>query len=140
MLMHYLSIGIVLLAGIGYHMTSRNIPQGGNNFLGTSIAYTMATLVCMFVFLLTKDGGIAWEMEQISWRYLLIGFMIPGVEIGFVTMYQHGWEISRGALTANVLVSGLLLIIGLVVFHDSLTWVNLLGIAVCFAGVILIER
>lgn len=140
MFMHFLSVLIVVFAGVGYHLVSRNIPEGGNQFLGVGMAYVMACIVCLGLFALTADGSLAEELSRISWHYLIIGVMVPGIEIGFVLMYQHGWPLSSGALTADVLADTCLLLIGLLVFHDSLSLVNWIGMAACIAGVVLMER
>jgi multidrug transporter EmrE-like cation transporter len=61
------------------------------------------------------------------------------LELGFLLAYRAGWPISLAALLANVMVGMLLLPIGLVLLREKLSWVNLLGIAVCLAGIILVN-
>ena len=97
-------------------------------------------IICMICFLFTKQGSLAQEWQAISWHYFLIGIMVPGVEVGFIAMYHSGWQVSKAALTADVLVTSLLVLIGMLVFGEHLSLINLAGVLCCFAGVIMLER
>ena len=128
MFMHYFALALVLAAGLGYHMVSRGVPDGGNRFIGVGMAYVVGFIICMICFLFTKQGSLAQEWQAISWHYFLIG------------MYHSGWQVSKAALTADVLVTSLLVLIGMLVFGEHLSLINLAGVLCCFAGVILLER
>lgn len=104
------------------------------------MAYVVGFIICMICFLFTKQGSLAQEWQAISWHYFLIGIMVPGVEVGFIAMYHSGWQVSKAALTADVLVTSLLVLIGMLVFGEHLSLINLAGVLCCFAGVILLER
>lgn len=138
MFMHYFALALVLAAGLGYHMVSRGVPDGGNRFIGVGMAYVVGFIICMICFLFTKQGSLAQEWQAISWHYFLIGIMVPGVEVGFIAMYHSGWQVSEAALTADVLVTSLLVLIGMLVFGEHLSLINLAGVLCCFAGVIMV--
>ena len=53
-------------------------------------------------------------------------------------MYHNGWQVSQGALVADILTSTLLAVVGVVLFHDRLAGINWVGILLCFAGVIMV--
>ena len=112
---YYGSLAIVIAANLGYHLVSRSIPVGGNQFLGIAGAYLLASVLCF-----------------------LAGVFVPGLEAGFILMYHNGWQVSQGALVADILTSTLLAVVGVALFHDRLTGINWVGILLCFAGVIMV--
>jgi uncharacterized membrane protein len=137
MWMHYLSLGLVVMSNTGYHLSSRSIPEGGNQFLGTCLAYLAALMISLIAFTVTKKHSFREEWKAISKRYALLGCFIPGLETGFILMYHNGWQVSQGALVAEVSTCALLVVIGIAVFKDRLSRINLLGVILCFAGVIM---
>ena len=139
MFMSVFSLLLVLFAGIGYHLVSRKIPETGNHFFGVGMAYIVGFFVYMILFLFTKESSLNTELGQISWHYLLLGIMVPGIEIGFIAMYHSGWKVSKAALTADVLVTSILVLAGVLLFSEQLSWINILGVLICFSGVILLE-
>ena len=52
-------------------------------------------------------------------------------------MYHHGWQVSQGALVADILTSAILATIGILYFGDRLGTRSIVGIILCFIGVIL---
>ena len=64
----------------------------------------------------------------------------PGGIVELIRLYHSGWQVSKAALTADVLVTSLLVLIGMLVFGEHLSLINLAGVLCCFAGVIMLER
>lgn len=54
-------------------------------------------------------------------------------------MYRAGWEVSKASLVANIILAILLLIIGAVIFHESVDIKKIAGIMLCVLGIILIK-
>jgi len=53
--------------------------------------------------------------------------------------YRVGWKISLAPILSSVAVSLLLIPVGLLAFHEKLSVANLVGIAFCIAGLILVR-
>jgi multidrug transporter EmrE-like cation transporter len=64
---------------------------------------------------------------------------IVGLEVGFMLAYRAGWNITLAGLVSSTTVSLLLIPVGLLFFRESLTAVNALGIALCLAGLVLVN-
>jgi multidrug transporter EmrE-like cation transporter len=77
--------------------------------------------------------------KQIHWASIALGFSIIGLEAGFLLAYRAGWKISLAAGIANAIVAALLVVIGLVFYREQLTLQNIIGIALCLAGLLLIQ-
>lgn len=136
--LYYGSLGIVVAANLGYHLVSRSIPEGGNQFLGIAGAYLLASTICFLAGVFTRKGSLLKEWKETPLHYLLFGLFVPGLEAGFIMMYHNGWQVSQGALVADILTSTVLAATGVILFHDRLTAVNWAGILLCFAGVIMV--
>lgn len=134
---YYGSLLLVVVANVGYHLSSRSIPAQGNQFLGVGFAYIIAFLVCMICVILFKKPILKEDLKQTSKRYLFFGLFVPGLEAGFILMYHHGWQVSQGALVADILTSAILATIGILYFGDRLGIRSIVGIILCFIGVIL---
>jgi multidrug transporter EmrE-like cation transporter len=60
------------------------------------------------------------------------------IEIGFVLAYRAGWQISLASVSVNVAIAVILIPLGLVFFRESLTRANLVGLALCLTGLVLL--
>jgi len=62
------------------------------------------------------------------------------LELGFLLAYRAGWKISLGPLVSNVAVAILLIPVGLLLFREKISLVNLIGIGVCLLGLVLVNH
>jgi multidrug transporter EmrE-like cation transporter len=92
----------------------------------------------LLLFIPTKNGILA-EVRQLNWASYLLAFSIVGLEIGFLLVYRAGWNVGIAAVLVNVVASLLLVPVALFVFKQQLTWVNIIGILVCLAGLIMLN-
>jgi multidrug transporter EmrE-like cation transporter len=53
--------------------------------------------------------------------------------------YRTGWNISTASLVANTTVALLLIPLGLLLYKEHLTPVNILGIVLAIAGLVLVN-
>lgn len=54
-------------------------------------------------------------------------------------MYKAGWQISTAPIVQSAIVAIILIIIGFLLFKESMTWNKILGIAVCILGLFFIN-
>ena len=134
---YYGSLLLVVVANVGYHLSSRSIPAQGNQFLGVGFAYIIAFLVCMICVILFKKPTLKEELKQTSKKNIFSGLFVPPLAAAFILMYHHGWQVSQGALVADILTSAILATIGILYFGDRLGTRSIVGIILCFIGVIL---
>lgn len=78
-------------------------------------------------------------MQKLNISNFLIGVVIIGVEGGYMLMYQKGWEISKGALIANISIAVILFFLGKIFFNDSISIHKIIGIAFCIMGIFLVN-
>ncbi|MDX8417601.1 MAG: EamA family transporter [Absicoccus sp.] len=132
---YFLPLVIVIFCNIGYHTFSKSLPSNINPFIGLAATYGVAFVGSLFLFLLTKDTLYFNQKVNINKYNLLLGIVIIGVEGGYMLMYRAGWEISKASVIANIVVAILLLVMGAIVFHESVDLKKVVGILFCLLGI-----
>ena len=51
-----------------------------------------------------------------------------------------GWEVSTKYLVECFFIAAALIVVGFLLYNESLSWNKLLGIVICLAGLMLINR
>jgi multidrug transporter EmrE-like cation transporter len=80
-------------------------------------------------------------IQKLNWVSFaqLLGLAISGVEVATLLAYRAGWELSLLAIMVNIVASLALVILGVIIFKDKLTPINVLGIFVCIAGLVMLN-
>jgi len=141
MLLFYFSLGLAIVSSVFYHLIQKLIPTSVNPALSLIITYlTAAILSLALIPLYPFKDGLAAALKQLNWTSVGLSFAIIGLEIGFLLAYRAGWNVSVTAVISNVTVALILIPVGLLFFKEKVSWVNLLGIVVCIAGLIMINK
>ena len=139
MVLFWLSLAI--LCTVGYHLVLKVTPAGVNPLLSLMVTYALVTLLFGIV-LLGAPGGFEWrhELRQLNWTALALAAVIVGLDVGFLYLYRGGFEVSLGALVTQSAAAMLLLVVGVALFREKLTAGNVVGLALCFVGLWLVNR
>jgi len=124
-----------------YHLGQKSIPKDINPFYAMIIAYT-AGIIVLAVCALTLPGEKSFSnsLRTSNWAVYVVGVAAACIEVGFLLAYRSGWRISIAAVATNVAVTLLLVPIGIAVFKDHLSLRNVIGLAFCLLGLILVVR
>jgi len=131
-------IAIVVLSSVLYHLAQKSIPAAAPPLVSLLVSYGVAilgTLALFPFFPIRAPFGRA--VRELNWASFAIGVTIVGVELGFLLAYRAGWRVSVGAAVSNAAVAALLVPVGLVLFHERLSGVNVFGLLLCIAGLFL---
>lgn len=138
---YYLPVIIVVVANATYDMCSKAIPEKLNQFAGLTITYlclAIMTLALFFIFF--PQESLLPNIKGINWAIVVYGLSSIGIETGYILLFRAGWNISLGALVCNMLLAVFMVIIGLVLFKESLSIAQFIGIALCLLGLVFINR
>ena len=109
--------------------------------LSLIVTYITAALLSLIILpWCMKDTSLAAEVRKINWASFALGASIIGLELGFLLAYRVGWNISIGSLIANTAVSLLLIPIGILLFKETLSIPNIIGVLLCVSGLVLINK
>ena len=141
MLLAYVSLGLAVLSNLLYNVLMKLTPPSANPALTLSVSYLVAlglsaTVLWVFFPLQTSLRQAA---QQLNWTSVAVGVVIVGIELGFLLAYRSGWKISLLQIIVSATVTMLLIPIGLIAFKDKVSWVNVLGVVLCLAGLVLVN-
>jgi drug/metabolite transporter (DMT)-like permease len=140
MFLFYFSITLAIASSALYHFVAKSTPADVNFTVSLLVTYAVAFVVTLFTFFFfpAKDG-IAAELKQLNWASVGLAVAIVGIEFGFLLTYKAGWNLGIAAVLVNVVASLILLPVAIFIFKDKISWINIAGILVCFAGLVMLN-
>ena len=112
-----------------------------NTYASMTITYAVAKLFSALAFFVTTKGGNTLkEISHTNWATIVLGIVITGLEVGFIFAYKAGWKVNTLSVTTNVILAIVLIIVGLIGYHEAINWNKVLGVAICLVGLYFINR
>lgn len=134
-----LPIALVVLSNCFYHIVTKKTPSDANAFLSLAITYGVAGLISFLVFIFGyHNSALTTEMKKLNWSSFALGVIIIGLELGYILVYRAGWDVSRAPLFANVCLAIALVFIGFFVFKETITLRQIIGMAICIVGLVVV--
>lgn len=129
---------IIVGANTCYHIIAKSTPEGVNAFATLAITYGVGALLSVVMYYLTGERGFIGELGKTNWTAWALGLAVVGLEFGNICLYRAGWKISVGSLVTNVAVACVLLAVGVLLYHETITLRQGIGILACLAGIYLV--
>lgn len=140
MLSYIWPIALVVLSNTLYQVCAKSVPEGMNPFASLTVTYLIGAVISgVLYFALNRNANLLREIRMINWASIVLGVVIIGLEVGFIYAFRAGWQISTAQIISSAMVAVLLIFVGWLLYHEAITWNKLLGIAVCIAGLVLIN-
>ena len=79
-------------------------------------------------------------MTKANWATYALAASIVFLEFGYLLVYRVGWPVSTASLICNLTVCCILLFAGLLIYKETISARQFLGIVVCFAGLFLVSK
>lgn len=131
---------IVLVSSVTYHLSQKYTSAQANPALALIATYFVALVGSVLLFIIYPlKNTLAQEVQHLNRSNVILGVAIIGIEIGFLLAYRAGWNVSAASLVSNLLVALVLLPVGLLLFKESLTLTNIIGVGLCVVGLILVN-
>jgi uncharacterized membrane protein len=134
------TIVLAILSSMLYHVFIKMTPQGAHPAVSLIVTYAVAAVLCggLLLFLPLKMA-LADAFKQLNWASYALALAIVGLEMAYILAYRAGWRISIAAVLVNTTVTVLLIPIGLLAFKEKLSPVNVAGILVAIAGLVMMN-
>ena len=111
-----------------------------NPFASLTVTYLIgAAFSAVLYYVLGANGSILKEYGKLNWAPFVLGFVIVGLEVGFIYAYRAGWQVSTAQIVQSSVLAVALIFLGFLVYHEDLTWNKLVGVGVCLVGLIIIN-
>lgn len=140
MFLFYFSITLAICSSALYHFVAKSTPSNVNFTVSLLVTYAVAFTVTLFTFFFfpIKNGGMV-ELKQLNWASIGLAIAIVDIEFSFLLFYRSGWNLGIAAVLTNVVASLILVPVAIFVFKDKLNWVNITGILVYLAGLVMLN-
>ena len=140
MFLFYFSITLAIASSALYHFVAKSTPSNVNFTVSLLVTYAVAFMITLFgFFFFPVTNGIAAELKQLNWASIGLAIAIVGIEFGFLLTYRAGWNLGIAAVLVNVVAALILVPVAIFFFKDEISWINILGILVCLAGLIMLN-
>lgn len=136
----YVTLGLTVVSTVIYHLAQKSTPATAHPIFALAVTYAMATLTCLMLLIVSplRKGWID-SFRELNWATFALALAVVGIEIGYLLAYRAGWAISLADIASNSAVGLVLLPIGLFLFKERVSNVNLTGVGVCLLGLILLN-
>ena len=122
-----------VLGNVLYNVVGKSTPKKINPFFSLAATYCVALVVCVILFFVTSRGGsIIAAASEANWTSYCLGVCIVFTDLSLILLFRAGWDIS---IACSVIV----VIIGVLVFGESLTLMKFCGVITCAAGLYVIN-
>jgi multidrug transporter EmrE-like cation transporter len=140
MFLFYFSIILAILSSALYHFSARSVPANTNFAISLVVTYSVALIITLITArLFPAENGLMFELKQLNWSSFLLALAIVGIEFGFLLTYRAGWNLGIAAVLVNVVASLILVPVAILVFRDTVSLINIMGILVCLAGLVMLN-
>ena len=133
-------MALVVFSNIIYQICAKSVPGKINPFASLTVTYLVAAAAsAILFFVLGTEGNILKEYEKLNWAPFVLGIVIIGLEAGWIYAYKAGWPVSTGFIVQSAFLASALLLVGFFLYHESMTWNKIVGVAICLIGLFFIN-
>jgi uncharacterized membrane protein len=132
---------VVVAANTLYNISTKLAPSEVQPFALLSITYFTAALLSILLFFITSENkNIITEIQKTNWTALALAFSVVALEFGYIFIYRVGWNVSTGSLVANISLACVLLIVGVFIYKENISFHQILGMVLCTIGLLLVTK
>ena len=131
-------IALVVMANTFYHIVAKSTPTGVNAFLSLTVTYIVGAAISFAFYLIQGGHKLSEELAKLNWTSYALGLCVIGLEIGYIYVFRAGWKVNLGPLVANISLALVLIAVGFLLFKESISVKQMIGVAVCVGGLILV--
>ena len=130
---------IVITANTFYNVCAKSTPQGVNSIASLTITYLIAAAASLIMFFVTGEQKNIWqEFSKANWTSAVLGIAVLALEFGYICIYRAGWKVSTASVIANIALACVLVFVGMLLYKETITLRQIIGMLVCAAGLYLI--
>ncbi|MBR3640428.1 MAG: EamA family transporter [Oscillibacter sp.] len=141
MLAYVWPILLVIVSNSVYQICAKSSPRDVSPFAALTVTYLVAAAVSViFYFVMNRGGGLLHECGRVNWAPVTLGVVIVGLEVGMIYAYRVGWPVSTAATVHSAGLAIVMLAVGALLYREAITPNKLIGVALCLAGLVFINR
>lgn len=134
-------IALLVVAHTIYQISAKSVPDAMDPFAAVFFNYVVAAALAFCLWMVMgQDRSLTTQLSKMNWSPVTMAMAITAVEVASVFMYKVGWNISIGSTVANILTAIALAGVGVLIYKDVMTVNQLIGIGLCIAGLVVMNR
>ena len=134
-------IALAVFSEVFYQIASKSTPPAVNVFASLTLTYLIGAAVTLLAFFISSGSvNLFAALKNADWTALLLGIAIVGLEGGSIFMYKAGWAVNTGYVVKAIITAVALIFVGGLIYKETITLSKIAGIALCMAGLFLINR
>lgn len=131
---------LVIGSNTVYNICAKSTPAEANAFVSLSVTYLVGAFLSIVMFLFTSsEKAYLTELRKLNWASVVLGASVVALEFGYIAIYRAGWKVSVGSLVANIGLSVILIIVGVIFYKELITFKQICGIMLCLGGLLLLN-
>ncbi|MBQ1367915.1 MAG: EamA family transporter [Bacillota bacterium] len=131
---------LVVLANTMYQICAKAVPGNISPFAALTVTYIVAAIVCAILYFAMNHGGnLLKEYSKLNWSSFVLGVVIIGLEVGVIYAYKAGWPVSTLTIVTSSILAVALIVVGLLLYKEAITWNKIAGIVICLVGLVFIN-
>ena len=132
---------VVVGANTIYNISAKSTPTDVNSFASLAVSYAIGMVLSLVMFfIISENKNLIAELSKTNWTALALGVAIVALEFGYVCLYRAGWNISVGTLVANISLACVLLVIGILLYKETVSIKQIIGMVISAIGLFLIVK
>jgi multidrug transporter EmrE-like cation transporter len=132
---------LAIVASVGYHLVLKVTPGAVNPLLSLAVTYAIGAAAFLGCYALIPDAPpIRDAVRLVNWTALGLAITVIAIDVAFLLLYRSGFEVALGLNITQAAAALVLVAIGVFVFREKITAVNVAGIVLCIVGLWLISR
>ena len=135
MLSYAWPLALVVTSNIVYQVCAKSMPESMNPFASLTIIYLIGTLASAARFFVLGNGASLFEeYRKMNWAPVVMGLVVVGLEAGWIYAYKAGWQVSTGFIVQSAFLAVGLLVVGHLLFGETIGWNKVVGVILCLIG------
>lgn len=134
-------IALIVFSNVIYQICAKEIPEDMDTMASMTITYLIGAICSAVVFFVTnRNGNLLHEYSKTNLAPFLLGISVVGLEIGFIYAYKNGWQVNSVSIVQSAFLAIALLIVGALLYHEAISVNKVIGIVLCLAGLVFLNR
>lgn len=134
-------IALVVFSNILYQICAKGVPKDMDAMASMTITYIVgAVCSAIMFFVMNKNGNLLQEYAKMNLAPIFLGVSVVGLEVGFIYAYKNGWAVSTASIVQSSFLAVVLLVVGAVLYHETITANKIIGMVICLIGLYFINK
>ena len=145
-------IALIVISNIVYQICAKGVPKEMDAMASMTVTYLVgaacsavtylvgAACSAVMFFVMNRNASLLHEYTKMNAAPVLLGISVVGLEVGFIYAYKVGWPVSTASTVQSAFLAVALLIVGALLYHETISATKVIGVLICLGGLYLINK